>query len=125
MAPSVNAIEDLSRFPSESLHSFSFARQPEDSIQNRQNVLKRSIDFMRDKMGWAGGNPGLVAAQARLSGDQEVQGMVDLLSRAHLIGGAHGLGGAAPTTGPADIAGNVFDKDFGASRSESPDYMSG
>jgi protein-serine/threonine kinase len=125
VAPSVNAIEDLSRFPSESLHSFSFARQPEDTIQNRQNVLKRSIDFMRDKMGWAGSNPGLVAAQARLSGDQEVQGMVDLLSRAHIIGGAHGLGGAAPTTGPAGIAGNVFDKDFGASRSESPDYMSG
>jgi protein-serine/threonine kinase len=85
------------------------------------------MDFMRDKLGWAASNPGLMAAQARLSGDQEVQSMVELLSRAHLIGEdanhAHGLGAAAPVTGPADITSNVFDQSFGDLRSESPDNL--
>ncbi|TID24261.1 Serine/threonine-protein kinase PSK2 [Venturia nashicola] len=116
-SPILNSIEDLNRFPSESLHSFSFAHQSEDSIDRRQNVLKRSIDFMRDKLGWAASNPGLVAAQARLSGDKEVQSMMELLSRAHIIGEdaehAHGLGFGGPVTGPADLSGeNVFDKSF-------------
>ncbi|KAF2664102.1 Pkinase-domain-containing protein [Microthyrium microscopicum] len=127
MPPVIKSIEDLSRFPSESLHSFSFAHQSEESIHNRQNVLKRSMDFMRDKLGWAASNPGLAAAQARLSGDHEVQSMMELLSRANLIGDdahhAHGLGIAAPITGPADISGNPFDDSFSLPRSESPDHL--
>lgn len=124
-SPVLNSIEDLNRFPSESLHSFSFAHQSEDSIDRRQNVLKRSIDFMRDKLGWAASNPGLVAAQARLSGDTEVQSMMELLKRAHVIGEdaehAHGLGFGGATTGPADLSGeNVFDKSFDLPRAESP-----
>jgi protein-serine/threonine kinase len=124
MSPHLNPIEDLSRFPSESLHSFSFTHQSEESIHNRQNVLKRSMDFMRDKLGWAASNPGLIVAQAKLSGDHEVQSMVELLSRAHLIGNdanhAHGLGVTAPLTGPADVSGNVFEESF-AARAESPE----
>ncbi|OJD36373.1 serine threonine protein [Diplodia corticola] len=125
--PALNFSEDLSRFPSESLHSFSFAHQSEDFIYNRQNVLKRSIDFMRDKLGWAAINPGIASAQARLSGDQELQSMMDLLARANLIGEealqAHGLGGKGPVTGPADPSGeNIFDKSF-APRSESPEPL--
>ena len=85
------------------------------------------MDFMRDKLGWAASNPGLVAAQARLSGDKDVQSMVELLSRAHLIGEeadqAHGLGLHAPVTGPPDISGNVFDQSFGIPRSTSPPTM--
>jgi protein-serine/threonine kinase len=124
-SPVLNSIEDLNRFPSESLHSFSFAHQSEDSIDRRQNVLKRSIDFMRDKLGWAASNPGLVAAQARLSGDKEIQSMMELLNRAHIIGEdaehAHGLGFRGPVTGPADLSGeNVFDKSFDLPRAESP-----
>ncbi|KAF2428741.1 Pkinase-domain-containing protein [Tothia fuscella] len=125
-APGVNnQFEDLHRFPSESLHSFSFAHQSEDSIDRRQNVLKRSIDFMRDKLGWAASNPGLVAAQARLSGDKDVQSMMELLARAHVIGQdsdqAHGLGGGGPMTGPADMSGqNVFEQSFELPRAESP-----
>jgi protein-serine/threonine kinase len=120
--------EDLTRFPSESLHSFSFATQSEEFIHNRQNVLKRSIDFMRDRLGWAATNPGIANAQAKLSGDQEVQSMMELLSRANLIGhegaGAHGLSALGPITGPADMSGeNLFEKGFVASRSESPDSM--
>jgi protein-serine/threonine kinase len=127
LATTITAVEDLNRFPSESLHSFSFAHQSEDSIHNRQTLLKRSLDFMRDKLGWAASNPGLLAAQAKLSGDKEVQSMMELLSRAHLIGEeadlAHGLGSHGPITGPADLAGNVFDKSFGMPRSESPDFL--
>jgi protein-serine/threonine kinase len=127
VSPNMSAIEDLNRFPSESLHSFSFTHQSDESIQNRQNVLKRSMDFMRDKLGWAASNPGLVAAQARLSGDQEVQSMVELLNRANLIGEdanhAHGLGAPAPVTGPADIASNVFDESFAGARPERPNHI--
>jgi protein-serine/threonine kinase len=88
-------------------------------------VLRRSMDFMRDRLGWNASNPGLALAQARLSGDQEVQGVLELLSRAKLIGEdanhAHGLGVLAPATGPADITGNVFDQSFAGQRSESPE----
>jgi protein-serine/threonine kinase len=120
--------EDLSRFPSESLHSFSFATQSEEFIHNRQNVLKRSIEFMRDRLGWAATNSGIANAQAKLSGDQEVQSMMELLTRANLIGqdgtGAHGLGALGPMTGPADMSGeNPFEKGFIADRSESPEPM--
>ncbi|KAF2628104.1 Pkinase-domain-containing protein [Macroventuria anomochaeta] len=120
--------EDLTRFPSESLHSFSFATQSEEFIHNRQNVLKRSIDFMRDRLGWAATNPGIANAQAKLSGDLEVQSMMELLQRANLIGqdgtGAHGLGALGPVTGPADMSGeNLFDKSFEVKRSESPESM--
>ncbi|KAL6709296.1 serine/threonine protein kinase [Coniothyrium glycines] len=121
--------EDLSRFSAESLHSFSFATQSEEFIHNRQNVLKRSIDFMRDRLGWAATNPGIANAQAKLSGDQEVQSMMELLTRANLIGqdgtGAHGFGALGPVTGPADMSGeNLFDKDFAIrDRSESPESM--
>ncbi|CAO2653226.1 Nn.00g026370.m01.CDS01 [Neocucurbitaria sp. VM-36] len=120
--------DDLTRFPSESLHSFSFATQSEEFIHNRQNVLKRSIDFMRDRLGWAATNPGIANAQAKLSGDQEVQSMMELLTRANLIGqdgtGAHGLGSLGPVTGPADMSGeNPFERGFIADRSDSPESM--
>ncbi|KAF2845841.1 Pkinase-domain-containing protein [Plenodomus tracheiphilus IPT5] len=122
--------EDLSRFPSESLHSFSFATQSEEFMHNRQNVLRRSIDFMRDRLGWAATNPGIANAQAKLSGDQEVQSMMELLTRANLIGqdgtGAHGFGALGPVTGPADMSGeNPFERGFTAAeqRSASPESM--
>ena len=54
-SPTLAFGEDLTRFPSESLHSFSFATQSDEFIHNRQNVLKRSIDFMRDP--WGGPPP--------------------------------------------------------------------
>jgi protein-serine/threonine kinase len=125
-SPGLTFSTDLSRFPTESLHSFSFAHQPEDSIHTRQNVLKRSIDFMRDKKGWAASNPGLVSAQARLSGDAGVQSMIDLLARSNLIGEeanqAHGLGLHGPLTGPADLSGeDIFARHLNMPRSESPE----
>ncbi|KAI4165323.1 MAG: hypothetical protein LQ342_001191 [Letrouitia transgressa] len=117
-SPALNFSEDLSRFPSESLHSFSFAHQADDGLHNRQSILKRSIDFLRDKIGWAGSHPGIVNAQAKVSGDAEVQGMMELLSRANVLGIDTGsvqksqiLHG--PFTGPADTDGaNIFERAF-------------
>ncbi|KAI9698290.1 MAG: hypothetical protein M1820_007560 [Bogoriella megaspora] len=124
-SPTLTFSEDLTRFPTESLHSFSFAHQSEDFIHNRQNVLKRSIDFMRDRLNWAGGNAGIAQAQAKISGDHEMQSMMELLSRAHLIGeeSLPGLGlglSKAPITGPPEMSGqNIFEKSF-LPESESP-----
>ena len=127
-SPTFSFSEDLSRFPSESLHSFSFAHQSEDVLHSRQNVLKRSIDFMRDRLGWAAQNPGLVTAQAKVSGDAEIQSMMELLARAKILGrdidsGPDYQGIRGPLTGPADMeGGNIFEKSF-LPRSESPDQL--
>ncbi|KAI0200418.1 hypothetical protein F4808DRAFT_450837 [Astrocystis sublimbata] len=103
---SPNFAEDLSRFPSESLHSFSFAHQSEDLIHNRQNVLKRSIEFMKDRMGWAlSSNAALASAQARATGD--------LVEAGNLPNVDPALVNHPPLTGPAVVTGeNVFDHQF-------------
>ncbi|KAI9703611.1 MAG: hypothetical protein M1836_007381 [Candelina mexicana] len=127
-SPTLNYGEDLSRFPSESLHSFSFAHQSEDFIHNRQSLLKQSIDYMRDRLGWAASNPGIAKAQAKVSGDRDAQSMMELLSRANLVGRegskASGLSQVAgPLTGPANVhGGNVFERSF-VQQSESPDNL--
>ena len=117
-SPTLQFTEDLSRFPSESLHSFSFAHQSEDALHNRQSVLKRAIDFMRDRLGWGTNHPGVMTAQAKVSGDAEIQSMVELLIRAKIMG-SDSLDGSksqfldGPMTGPADVEGrNVFDEAF-------------
>ncbi|KAL8666799.1 MAG: hypothetical protein Q9168_007400 [Polycauliona sp. 1 TL-2023] len=118
-SPTMNHNEDLSRFPSESLHSFSFAHLSEDVLRNRQNILKRSIDFLRDKLAWTASHPGLVNAQAKVSGDPEVQSMMELLSKANILGIDTVKAGQArflngPLTGPAITNGsNVFENAFG------------
>nr|CAG8484126.1 10630_t:CDS:10 [Entrophospora candida] len=44
---------DLARFSTESLHSYSFVANNGLSLENRQNILYRSIDFMKNKIkGW-------------------------------------------------------------------------
>lgn len=120
--------EDLSRFPSESLHSFSFAHQSEDLIHNRQAVLKRSIEFMKDRMGWSAVDAGIASAQARVTGDVETQHMLDLLAKAQLVGASNLPNGdpmvsLGPLSGPATTSGeNVFDQQF-IPRSTSPEAM--
>ncbi|KAF7588395.1 hypothetical protein BBP40_005755 [Aspergillus hancockii] len=111
----VGALEDLHRFPCESLHSFSFAQQSEELLHSRQNILKRSLDFMRDRFGWAANSPGIANAQARLSGDAEVQSVVDMLSKANVLGRDNYARG--PMTGPAFVdSGDVFEKAFSESQ---------
>ncbi|KAF2486414.1 hypothetical protein BDY17DRAFT_245448 [Neohortaea acidophila] len=119
--PGLQLGEDLTRFPSESLHSFSFAHQGSDSLRNRQNVLKRSIDFMRERLSWASSTPRIATAQAKLAGDEELLSMMELLQKANmmdpdgLVASAAGLGisGPGPLTGPAYSANdNVFEQSF-------------
>lgn len=125
-----NFTEDLSRFPSESLHSFSFAHQSEDFLHNRQNVIKRSLEFMKDRMGWPmnSAQVGLATAQARASGDVEAQHMLELLSRTQLTGTWNAPGSDAvfsPTSlaGPSEAGGeNVFDRQF-TPQSSSPEAL--
>ncbi|KAJ5789553.1 uncharacterized protein N7518_006564 [Penicillium psychrosexuale] len=107
-------LADLHRFPLESLHSFSFAQQSEEFLHSRQNILKRSVDFMRDRMGWAATNAAIASAQANASGDTEMQGMMDLLARANILETQDNqLHGRGPITGPAEINGdNIFEKAF-------------
>lgn len=73
---------------------------------------------MRDKLGWTTNHPGLVNAQAKVSGDAGVQDMIDLLAKANVLGKdidnaqlsqyVHG-----PLTGPAQVeGGNVFERAF-------------
>ncbi|KAL2213670.1 Pkinase-domain-containing protein [Sarocladium strictum] len=113
--------EDLSRFPTESLHSFSFAHQSEEFLHNRQNVLKRSIEYMKDRKGWSVSSmqAGLASAQARVTGDVEAQHMLELLARAQLIEAGNlpnaesSLANPGPLTGPAEVSGeNLFEKHF-------------
>jgi len=75
---------------------------------------------MSQKLGLGTANAGIASAQARLSGDQEMQGMLELLARANLVGANNipGFGQShliGPLTGPAgtEDAGNVFDSSFG------------
>lgn len=106
--------EDLSRFPSESLHSFSFAHQPEDFMQNRQNVLKRSIEFMKDQMGLpvTANPPNLRSPRAEAVNDADAQKMLDLIARARLMG-AGGSNAATPVVSPGDVSAEaMFDKQF-------------
>ncbi|KAL8763640.1 MAG: hypothetical protein Q9184_000640 [Pyrenodesmia sp. 2 TL-2023] len=127
-SPTMNFREDLSRFPSESLHSFSFAHLSQDVLEKRQNLLKRSIDFLMDKLGWASSHPGLVNAQAKVSGDAEIQSMMELLSRANVLdiditNSQRSRLMNGPLTGPPITNGvNVFDRAFIA-RSQSPEQI--
>lgn len=83
---------------------------------------------MTQKLGWGTSNAGIASAQARVSGDQEMQGMLELLARAKLVGANNlaGLGSylTGPLTGPAtaEEGGNVFEQSFHL-RSESPDLF--
>ena len=97
-------------------------------MQNRQNVLKRSLEFMKDRMGWpmSSSQAGLASAQARASGDVDAQHMLELLARAQLIGAGNlpnpdSSIDPGPLTGPADVSGeNIFDRQF-VPRTASPE----
>ena len=72
---------------------------------------------MQDRLGFASNQLGVITAQAKVSGDTDVQSMMDLLVRAKLIEGdspnnirSRFLNG--PLTGPAHVDGNVFEKAF-------------
>lgn len=123
-------MEDLQRFPTESLHSFSFARQSEDFFHSRHAIIQKSLDLVRDFKGLRT-NAGLAHAQAKVSGNEELQGMMNLLRRAKVVpsldvnaANSQGLG-LGPLTGPANFDGrDVFDQSFRATARESDNYPS-
>lgn len=110
-SPSLGSYEDLDRFPTESLHSFSFANQSEDLIHSRQNILKRSLEFMRDKLGWGAQSPMMTSAQARVVGDDEVASVIELLQKAQLMSEANNSLMSGPTSEPAGV--DPLDTSFG------------
>ena len=118
--------EDLARFTSESLHSFSFADKSEDVIQTRHSILKRTVDFIRDRVRWPSPSTslGMASAQAKATGDPEMHSMLELLNRANLFDSDSKAVEPAPLTGPADTSGaNPFEKSFMV-QAESPRSMS-
>ncbi|KAI9785152.1 MAG: hypothetical protein M1839_000790 [Geoglossum umbratile] len=125
-SPTLNFSEDLHRFPSESLHSFSFTHQTEESIHSRQNALKRSVEFLRDRLSWGATGAGIAAAQARINCDYEAQNMMELLARANLVPQEPRSTLGFPSgslSGPARVDGeNVFERNFWQ-RSESPESI--
>lgn len=75
---------------------------------------------MREKLNVTA-SPGITSAQARVTGDVEMQSMIELLRRANVLGidtsdaKVKGLG-LGPFTGPADVSGrNIFEKSFSLS----------
>jgi len=109
----LGSCEDLARFPSESLHSFSFANQSEDLIHNRQNILKRSIEFMRDKLGWGTRAPLIATAQAKMDGNgEEIESMMELLRKADMVSEEKTPMLTGPATGPAGVDSNLFEQSF-------------
>ncbi|BFZ63798.1 serine/threonine protein kinase [Saitoella coloradoensis] len=84
---SATLAEDFIRFPSESLHSFSFAaHEPNTLLQNhRQSLLRKSIDYMRDRLQAPSVTSAQARAEAKLAPNTEEAQLVGLLESAHLI----------------------------------------
>lgn len=126
ISPAFPPSEDLSRFPTESLHSFSFAHQISDTLENRSAVIKRSVEFLTNKLQWAATSPRIASAQARLAGDEEVLSMIELLQKANVMGGQPSSTldlGPGPLTGPAHHTNeNIFAAAWGQA-SASPTTM--
>ncbi|KAF3921836.1 hypothetical protein AA313_de0206173 [Arthrobotrys entomopaga] len=115
-SPTLGACEDLVRFPTESLHSFSFAHQSDDAIHSRQNILKRSIEFMRERLA-SSSNPMVASARAKLQGDEEMLKMMELIQKANLMSSKDFPISVAALAGPATSPAlttdlNPFDKNF-------------
>lgn len=100
-------------------------------MHNRQNVLKRSIEFMTKSISRHGGSQvSLASVPSRTTVDQESQGGLDSEARAKVArsdegGEVNGFGftGSIVASPPPQFdTDNVFEKSYGQ-RSESPDEM--
>jgi len=112
----LTSTEDLTKFPSESLHSFSFSqpRDPTAILESRQNVLRKSIDYMKDKL--HGGAPTTPWAQEALSSSpiethslSKDEDVLQSLKRANLIPEYWDETNLPPPTAPLTIIDNPFD----------------
>ncbi|KAI5304326.1 hypothetical protein KEM56_006623, partial [Ascosphaera pollenicola] len=101
-------IAALYRFPSESLHSFSFAAPPDDISTARRNTLKRSVDVMRANFGFD--SSALAEPDLMESNESHLHG---LFGDRHVVRKPIMQG---PITGPPSVdLGNIFEKAFSES----------
>ena len=112
----LTSTEDLAKFPSESLHSFSFSqpRDPAAMLESRQNVLRKSIDYMKDKL--HGGAPTTPWAKEALSSSpvemrsiSKDQDVLQSLKLANLIPEYWDETNLPPPTAPLTVIDNPFD----------------
>jgi len=112
----LTSTEDLTKFPSESLHSFSFSqpRDPTTILESRQNVLRKSIDYMKDKL--HGGAPptpwaeqALTASPVDLHTFSKDEDVLQSLKRANLIPEYWDETNLPPLTAPVAVIENPFD----------------
>ncbi|KAI9672708.1 MAG: hypothetical protein M1831_000143 [Alyxoria varia] len=114
--------EDVTRFTCESLHSFSFTNRSDEILHIRHGTLKRTLEFLRNASGHDANKLGLASAQAKVNGDPEMQGMVDLLKKTNVLGPSSTLDEPGPVTGPVKLNNeNPFEKSFSEKRSDAPD----
>jgi hypothetical protein len=112
----LTSAEDLTKFPSESLHSFSFSqpRDPSAILESRQNVLRKSIDYMKDKL--HGGAPTTPWTDTTLGSSPvdmhtlpKDEDVLQSLKRANLIPEYWDETNLPPPTAPITTVGNPFD----------------
>ena len=112
----LTSTEDLTKFPSESLHSFSFSqpRDPTAILESRQNVLRKSIDYMKDIL--HGRAPTTPWAQEALSSSpvemhhiSKDEDVLQSLKRANLIPEYWDETNLPPPTAPLTVTDNPFD----------------
>lgn len=112
----ITSSEDLTKFPSESLHSFSFSqpRDPTAILESRQNVLRKSIDYMKDKL--HGGAPVTPWSDQTLSTSStdsyplpKDEDVLQSLKRANLIPEYWDETSLPPPTAPITVTEDPFD----------------
>lgn len=81
-------------------------------MQSHQNILKRSIEFMRDKLGWS--------PLAKAQGDEGMATALELLKKANLISDEKTPIMTSPASDPPEFEGNPFNRNFGPDRPCSP-----
>jgi protein-serine/threonine kinase len=113
----LTSTEDLTKFPSESLHSFSFS-QPKDPaaiLESRQNVLRKSIDYMKDKLhGLALSTPWtdsgfLTSSPPSTPAVPKDEDVLQSLKKANLIPDYWDETNLPPPTAPLNIVEDPFD----------------
>lgn len=112
----LTSTEDLTKFPSESLHSFSFSqpRDPTAILESRQHVLRKSIDYMKDKL--YGGAPTTPWTEQSLTGSpvdlrtfSQDEDLLQSLKRANLIPDYWDETNLPLPTAPLPVVDNPFD----------------
>jgi protein-serine/threonine kinase len=106
--------EDLTKFPSQSLHSFSFSqpRDPNAILESRQNVLRKSIDYMKDKLyGMTSRKPWTDEQRCALPVDiyDRDKDVLESLKRAKLIPEYWDETNLPPPTAPAEVLLDPFE----------------